>query len=132
MNKLKTYFTGRMNRKNFFFATLARLVLFYGVVMIIGLLPLSDSVLWEVILLDAFYILFWIAGISIAVRRGFDLNWSKALSYTMGIILSIPFVFSFILLLILLLWKGKDEPNRYGNPDKSDFFESVFGFKWAV
>jgi len=131
MDKLKAYFTGRMNRKNFFFALLIRAILFYCFVFAIAQFPLSDSVLWEVILLDIFYLFFWITGISIVVRRGFDLNWSKALAYTMGILLSIPFTLSILLILVLVFWKGKEEPNRYGNPDKSDFFESTFGFKWS-
>src|SRR5258708_11341609 len=130
MKFLKKYFTGRMNRKNFFFAAVLRGISFYSCIVLIAQLPLSDAVWWNVVLLDTFFAIFWIWGVSITTRRCFDLNWGRTLTFLVAILINIPSAISILFLFILLFFKGKESVNKYGNPDNSDFFESVFGFKW--
>ena len=130
---LKRYadFSGRSRRKEYWMFVLFEILVFLGVMFIGGFLlglggdPGSDAAgLFGgtlLVLLVILFLIFFIPGIAVTVRRFHDQDksgWFVLLNF-------IPYIGSFIVLIFMCL-EGTKGPNRYGPDPKGDDHSEVF------
>jgi uncharacterized membrane protein YhaH (DUF805 family) len=128
MNHIKLLLQGRMNRKNFFLASILRLVLSLGLILILSgtpkLINITNYADLNLVITWTVLILLWYFGFSICIRRFHDINVNKAVGVIFSFIFGNPYaVLAFVLILFL---KGSNGVNKYGEPDKKEFINSVF------
>lgn len=124
MNQIVKYFSGRLNRKNFLFAFFIKTVLFFLFALATVALGLSDEILWQRLIGSGLIILVWLVGVSICLRRCFDMDWNKWISVILSLLLSSPIAFGLGTLLLFFI-RGSEGPNRYGEEDNGNFLQSV-------
>jgi len=124
-HRIRPLFNGRMNRKNFLIGMLLKYSLTGLLVISAVKLNFKDEILWQFLLTEFFIFALWIFGVSVALRRMYDLNWNKIVAYSLAIICTMPVFFPGIILLLALLLKGDQTTNKYGAPDNRKFFESL-------
>lgn len=127
MNYIKRIFSGRINRKNYFFG----LIFFFIILMAISIAgPLmglsteaNDTIYCLLFLIFLFFVF------SLHIRRLHDLGESGWFIF----IFMVP-LFNLILLLQLLFAKGNSAINKYGAPlpDGINFFDVIFNKNYEV
>ena len=72
---------------------------------------------------------FWYYGLSISLRRFYDMNGNKKQSILWSILISFPFLGFGIPFIFLAFQKGTQGKNDYGEPDTGKFLDSAFKLK---
>jgi len=129
MNYLKSLISGRLGRKNFFWASILRLALFFLFVGASVGFGGSDEIIWQKIIAWFVLAILWYFGFSVHLRRFYDMGANKTLSMILSILMGFPFAVFGLLFIFLIFKKGTTGQNKYGDPSSSKFIDAVFKLK---